>query len=450
VASANDTPIQLTLEHDTPAVVGATVRATAAGLPPRARVTLSWATVSGGWAIEGGHRFRGKRYGDATSAIGLFDVDASGRLRASFRIPEDYGGVHQVAALIDNRSVARADIEVAPTFELTPASGPIGTPLELRVTGLDWRGTHGIWLATWDARELGIITAAGTRGSAVARFRAAGPVGEHALDLQTGSPGRTSTASEPPPATALSRRRLTFRTTAGEVARTTPAEVYRPQWKERTEVNVVGGMVTLEPSQGPVGTRAVLRGEGFAPLQPFSLDWETAVASGGGDVATTQRTLEEIHADPDGRFDWPVTIPEDAGGAHSVVLREGPGLIARTPFVIETSLSEITPRSGPAGTLVTIRLTGVGWTDFDSTYVATYDNATMGATRVGESRSNALITFRATGAPGPHLVDLYPGISPGAATESEPLFRLPQLTYASDHPGALLPALRLTFHITAR
>lgn len=437
------------LEHDAPAVVGATVRATAAGLPPRARVTLSWTTVSGGWVVEDGHRFRGKRYSDTTSAVGRFDVDASGRLRASFRIPEDYGGVHQVVALIDNQSVARAEIAVAPTFGLTPASGPVGTPLELRVTGLDWRGPHSTWLATWDARELGIITAAGTRGSAVARFRAAGPAGEHVLELQPDTPGTTAMAGEPPLPTASSRRRLAFRTTPGDVSRSSP-EGYRPLFKERSEVNVVGGMVTLEPSQGPVGTRAVLRGEGFAPHQPFSLTWEPPNAShgGAGDVATSQQTLEDIHADPDGRFDWPVTIPEDAGGAHSVVLREGPELIARTPFVIETSLGEMTPRSGPAGTIVTIRLKGVGWTDVDSAYFATYDNATLGETKGAEGRGHALITFTAAGVPGPHLVDLYPGISRGPAIESALLFRLPQLTYADDHPGNIIPAMRFTFEVT--
>ncbi len=450
VESANELR-PLRLEHVVPAVVGATVRATASGLPPRSRVTLAWATVEGGWVIEDGHRVRGKRYRDTSSMLGQFDVDARGRLRADFHIPEDYGGVHHVSALVGNRIVARAELAVAPTFELFPVSGPVGTPLELRVKGLDWLDPHSTWLATWDAHELGIITAAGTRGSAVARFRAAGPIGEHALELSPLTTGRTARASESSPATPPSRQRLAFRTTRGEVTSVTP-EGYPPQWKDRTEVNVVGGMVTLEPSQGPVGTRAILRGEGFAPLQPFSLNWEPRAASldPAGDAGSTRRTLEDIHADPDGRFDWPVTIPDDAGGAHSVVLREGAELVARTPFVIETSPAEMTPRSGPAGTSVTIRLTGVGWTDFDRTYAATYDNGPLGETRSGKDQGHAYITFTATGAPGPHLIDLYPGLSPRSATESSPWFRLPQLTYLSDHPGALLPALRVTFHISAR
>jgi hypothetical protein len=40
--------------------------------------------------------------------------------------------------------------------------------------------------------------------------------------------------------------------------------------------------------------------------------------------------------------------------------------------------------------------------------------------------------------------DLYQG----PATEPQQLYRLPQLTYADDHPGNKIPALRFTFEIT--
>ena len=53
-------------------------------------------------------------------------------------------------------------------------------------------------------------------------------------------------------------------------------------------------------------------------------------------------------------------------------------LVARAHFVIETSIVDMSPRSGPAGTPVTIHLKGVGWTEYDNIYVATYDNAYMG------------------------------------------------------------------------
>jgi hypothetical protein len=47
-----------------------------------------------------------------------------------------------------------------------------------------------------------------------------------------------------------------------------------------------------------------------------------------------------------------------------------------------------------------------------------------------------------------HLIDLHPGIYQGPR-EGQQLYRLPQLTYADDHPGNRIPALRLSFEVTA-
>jgi len=45
------------------------------------------------------------------------------------------------------------------------------------------------WVLNWDNQELGFVSAAGTRGSAVARFRATGPAGDHIVKLYTGWQG---------------------------------------------------------------------------------------------------------------------------------------------------------------------------------------------------------------------------------------------------------------------
>ncbi len=184
-ASASEGYALLDLEYAKPAVVGASVRASASGLMPGKRVEVQWGTVSGGWVIEDYYHFRGKKYSETTTQLGEFTVDATGRLDARFVIPEDYGGVHEVTALVDGKPVAQNGINVTQTFELSPTSGPVGTPLELKITGLGWRTMESTWVVNWDNQELGFTTAAGTRGSAVARFRAAGPVGDHAVKLYT-------------------------------------------------------------------------------------------------------------------------------------------------------------------------------------------------------------------------------------------------------------------------
>jgi hypothetical protein len=58
-----------------------------------------------------------------------------------------------------------------------------------------------------------------------------------------------------------------------------------------------------------------------------------------------------------------------------------------------------------------------------------------------------VINFNAAGSVGTHLIDLYPGIYQGS-DEDQQLYRLPQLTYADDHPGHKIPALRFAFDVT--
>ena len=72
------------------------------------------------------------------------------------------------------------------------------------------------------------------------------------------------------------------------------------------------------------------------------------------------------------------SIPEDLGGLHCIAVRDGNHSLARALFVIETTIVSISRTSGPAGTPVTIHLKGVGWTEDDNIYAATYDNGYMG------------------------------------------------------------------------
>ena len=117
-------------------------------------------------------------------------MNAGGRLDATFAIPEDYGGVHDIIATIDGQAVAQNGLEVTQSFEMTPSSGPVGTPIELRVKGLGWRTMENTWVVNWDNRGVGFVTAVSTHGSAVARFRAAGPEGDHPVKIYTGWQGQ--------------------------------------------------------------------------------------------------------------------------------------------------------------------------------------------------------------------------------------------------------------------
>jgi len=433
-------------------VVGAEVRVVASDLPREKTVELHWGTVEGGWVIEDYYHFKGKKYKETTTSLGQFKTDSNGRLDARFVIPEDYGGVHEVTVLIDGKPVAQNGIEVTQSFEISPDSGPIGTPIELKVKGLGWRTMESTWVVNWDNRAVGFVSAAGTRGSAVARFRAVGPVGDHPVKVYSGYQAQSYLNYEQAPNAYLPRPEFTFRTTAGRTA--TPSayvEPYAPQPVPKTEVQIANAKLTISPTQGAVGTRAVLNGEGFAGVGPFQLVWQTFVGSrvSGNGFEPRENVIGEVKVGSNGRIEFPVTIPDDLGGLHGLALRSGDKTVALTHFVIETSIVSITPTSGPVGTPITIHLKGVGWTEYDNIYVATYDNAYMGYVCGFNSHGDVVIHFTAAGSPGEHLIDLFPGIYQGPSTESQLLYRQPQLTYAEDHPGNKIPALHFKFEITS-
>jgi len=112
----------LNLTYAKPSVVGTPVRATAQGLSAGRTVELMWGTVTGGWVVEDYYHFRGKKYSESRTELGRFAVDPSGRFDANFTIPEDYGGVHEVIAVIDGKPVAQNGINVTQSFEIAPSS----------------------------------------------------------------------------------------------------------------------------------------------------------------------------------------------------------------------------------------------------------------------------------------------------------------------------------------
>ena len=211
---------KLDLTYKKPALVGTEVRVEAVELPAGKTIDLQWGTVAGGWVVEDYYHFKGKKYTETTTTLGKFIVDSNGRLDARFVIPEDYGGVHEVTALVDGRPVAQNGIEVSQSFEMSPASGPIGTPIELRVKGLGWRTMESTWVVNWDNHSVGFVSAAGSRGSAVARFRAAGPVGDHPVKIYSGYQAQSYLNYEQAPNAYLPRPEFTFRTSAGRLYRT--------------------------------------------------------------------------------------------------------------------------------------------------------------------------------------------------------------------------------------
>jgi hypothetical protein len=428
--------------------VGAEVVAAARGLPAGKTIELQWLTVDGGWVIEENYYFRGRIFTEAAWSLGQFRIGDDGTLNARFRIPEDFGGAHTVVAMLDGTEIAQGLADVTQSFEMSPKLGPPGTPIELKVTGMGWRSLESTWVVDWDNGEIGYVTGFSTRGTATARFRATGFVGHHEVKVYTGYLGQAYLNHEQAPNAYLPRPRFTFEVT--------PPQPVVPFYSDPYPVQPLPAVQSAQdisfgvsPQQGPVGSPLTLQGGGLSARAELSFTWQTMVGSrvSGSGYEPEVRPFATVTTEADGTFSLPSSVPDDLGGQHVIVMRNGANELARAVFVIETSIVGVTPVSGPAGTDVTIHLKGVGWTEFDNIYTAVYDNNYMGYACGFNSQGDVVINFTAAGAPGQHFIDLYPAIYTGTKDPNQP-YRIPQLTYADDHPGNHIPALHFAITVT--
>ena len=141
-----------------------------------------------------------------------------------------------------------------------------------------------------------------------------------------------------------------------------------------------------------------------------------------------------------------VTIPDDLGGNHRIDAMVGDDVVGATNVMVIPSLVSITPTQVRAGEVIEIHLKGVGWTTYDNTYTVTYDNAHIGYVCGFSTNGDVVFRMTVTGAPGTHIIDLYPTIYKGEEPTPK-TFSVPQLTYSQDHPGRPLPAIRLSVEI---
>ena len=245
--------------------------------------------------MEEYHHFRGKRFANTTRHLAQAEVGSDGRVSVRFKIPEDYGGVHEVMLSDNGVPLAQGGVEVSQTFEMHPTEGPVGTPIEIRVKGLGWRTLESTWVVNWDNQEVGWVSATDTRGSSVARFRAAGAIGDHQVKLYTGYMGQGYLNHEQAPNSYLPRPEFVFRITPGNVAPPAYAEPYQKQPVPAASGGNSGTSLSISPSQGPVLTRTTLNGSGLPANTLVSLVWETQAGnrvSGGGFAPQDRRDHE--------------------------------------------------------------------------------------------------------------------------------------------------------------
>ncbi|MBI4491698.1 MAG: hypothetical protein HY690_02780 [Chloroflexi bacterium] len=435
------------------APAGALVVAKGTGLPTNARLDLVWNTVEGLWKLAGDSResFRGREYQPASQALSTVETNAAGAFEAQFRVPEGFGFDHDVTLLQNGVVVNKANFRVEMQVSISPTSGPVGTPITVGARGIGWQYLRNGWGLTYDNRYTGWLSAVMTAGTARAVIPAAGTPGTHLIQVKANTftfpylNGQQSPIGDNPVFT------VPFTVTPGPPVLPAPAEEQGLELVPGTPPSAAGPGLWVDPAAGPVGTRVSLRGQGLPAGAGVEVLWYSVVGNriGGQGWEEMSRPLGRAVVGQDGSLDFGFPAPDDVGGAHRIEARVAQERVAQASFTISPSALALEPASGPPGTMLTLHLKGVGWTETANIYHLVYDNAYLGYACGFNSRGDVTIPLPATGEPGWHFIDLYPGIYKGTDIAGLEDFKIPQLTYAADHPGERLPAFRFAFQVAA-
>jgi len=167
-------------------VAGTAVSYSAAELMPGQSLLLKWQT-------DGSYdttttpetvQYNRRQFSERDVTLDSVVVGGDGTVSGQFTVPEDFGEVHNVLLTSDNTEVARAGFQERVQASISPSSGPIGTPIDIHVTGLAAKQFSGLTLAVrWDNAHTGLINGTLNHGTADALIRAAGPTGVHEIVL---------------------------------------------------------------------------------------------------------------------------------------------------------------------------------------------------------------------------------------------------------------------------
>jgi hypothetical protein len=423
---------------------GSLVTATADGLPANQELTLVWRTMQGGWKAKDGE-YHGRTYTPVGYEIAHVTTDASGHVAHRFAAPEDFGFVHDVVLQQGTRLLTKAAYSIDMSVALSPKSGPVGTPITVEVKGIGWRQLENSWDLMYDNGFTGWVSAVATNGTARFTIPATGGVGTHVLRLIHGEFTFPYLNPQQNPVPDRPRFSLNFQLTKGAAVLPPAPEAQRQTMVRRLPAT---GDLVATPAFLGVGEKATAHGSGFAPGKRYALDWSTETGNrvAGGGFEESAHKIAEATADPSGALAFAFPVPDDLGGAHRISVTDGDVTRSGSLWVMTKALP-LDVTSGPAGTIFHIHLKGVGWTETANIYHVVYDNSYAGYACGFNSQGDLELIMPATGEPGWHFIDLYPGIYKGE--EARPNnFRIPQLTYADDHPGEDLPAFHFAFQVT--
>ena len=425
------------------APVGAKVRISGTGFPPGQSVDLVWRTVNGRWKVGNGE-YHGREYIPVAHRIATATPDASGAFVLEFTTPEDFGYAHDIVAQQGKRLLTQAGFNLDMTWDVSPKSAPAGAPITIDIKGIGWRQLENSWDLSYDNAFVGWVSSVSAHGSARFTIPATGATGAHVLKLIHGEFTFPYLNPQQNPRPDRPRFEASITLTPG-------APVLPPPAAEQTQKTVRGlpppGALVVEPTFAALDTPVTARGKGLTPGKAYALAFGTMSGNrvGGGGFDEAARDIAQATADPRGDIAFAFKAPDDLGGAHRLWISDDPSN-QQGYFTLLPSALPLTASAGPAGTPFSVHLKGVGWTETANIHTIVYDNNYIGYACGFNSQGDVEVFLNGAGAPGWHFIDVYPAIYKGE--ENRPNnFRIPQLTYAADHPGEDLPAFHFAFEV---
>jgi hypothetical protein len=447
------------------AVAGTKFTITGAGLPANKPVTLTWGTSNVTWMVDArpdSVDYLGRSATKLNVVLGSATTDASGKFTSSFVAPRDFGGIHDIYAVVDGKQIAKGGFLVARSASITPASGPIGSMITVRYYGLGASLYEGGGSLLYDNKFTGAIMANWTRGTAVMHIRAAGPVGTHTIEVADAISFKYLNIQQSPIpwGTGKVMKFTVTRDSGRPKARIDwPAQV-APTLDAKTTLQLSslstqsGAKAQLSSTKGAVNTRVSITASGLTPNAPVDLEWSTVVGNRVNCTGTcwtfVSVPLGTPNADANGNLSTQITVPDGLGGWHVVQVNQGGKMAAQTPYYVLRSIDGkgVSSLVLHQGQRFTVHLKGLGWTQLDNTIAVDYDNSYVGYGCGFNSQGDTVMNLVATGGPGTHLIDMYPLLyTQQPSYANTPYGMIPVLTYEQDAPGLALgyelPAIRL-------
>jgi len=440
---------------------------TASGLPASAEVALVWMTANVRYVLDAkpdSVDYIGRKVEKIGVLLGKGRTNAAGALSVSLKAPLDYGGLHDLYAVVDGVQVAKGGFLLERVVTIRPRRGPVGTPITVKVVGMGSPTYESVGGVLYDNKYTGAASANMTRGVVSFRLRAAGEVGSHWIEYGGSSHTVPYLNMEQSPVPWTDGHRLRFTVTKGvaNLAPRTdwPAKV-KPTLDQRTTLLAANlapdskATAQLAATSGVILSKTALTATGLTPNAPVELVWSTVVGNRVNCTGTCWNfvpvPIGRATAAADGSLSTQITVPDGLGGWHVVQLVQGGKVMAQVPYFVKRSFIKA-PKVVKAGEPFIVELRGVGWTQLDNTVAVTYDNAYIGYACGFNSNGYVRIQLFATGKPGIHLIDLYPLLyTQQPAYPYSQLGMVPLLSYATDAPGLAagyeLPAFRLAIKV---